>query len=84
MCSPRPALPRPHTRMLTRFLLVFLLLLPLALSVEVLKLDHSIWLTIPAVSFISFALLGIEEVAVQIEEPFSILPMEVCCGVFCY
>eukprot|EP00667_Euglena_gracilis_P002353 EG_transcript_2357 len=72
----RTPIPLSYTRMLTRFLLVFLLLLPLALSVEVLKLDHSIWLTIPAVSFISFALLGIEEVAVQIEEPFSILPME--------
>jgi len=72
----RTPIPLSYTRMTTRFLFAWLLLLPLALSGEILKLDHDIWLTIPAVSFIAFALLGIEEVGVQIEEPFSILPME--------
>lgn len=28
--------------------------------------------------FLAFLFLGIDEVAVQIEEPFTILPMEVC------
>lgn len=72
----RTPIPLSYTRMTTRFLFVWLLLLPLALSGEILRLDHSIWLTIPAVSFIAFGLLGVEEVGVQIEEPFSILPME--------
>lgn len=72
----RTPIPLSYTRMTTRFLFVWLLLLPLALSAEIMKLDHSIWLTVPSVSFIAFALLGVEEVGVQIEEPFSILPME--------
>jgi putative membrane protein len=69
-------IPLSYTRMTTRFLFVWLLLLPLAMSAEVMKLTGNIWLTIPAEAFIAFALLGVEEVAVQIEEPFTILPME--------
>jgi putative membrane protein len=69
-------IPLSYTRMTTRFLIVWLLLLPLAMSGEVMKLTGNIWLTIPAEAFIAFALLGVEEVAVQIEEPFTILPME--------
>ena len=33
------------------------------------------WAMIPATSVIAFLLLGIEEIGVQIEEPFSILPL---------
>eukprot|EP00667_Euglena_gracilis_P009061 EG_transcript_9197 len=72
----RTPIPLSYTRMTTRFLFVWLLLLPLALSGEIMRLDHNIWLTVPAVAFIAFGLLGVEEVGVQIEEPFSILPME--------
>jgi hypothetical protein len=34
---------------------------------------------IPATAFISMCLLGIEELATQLEEPFTILPMQVFC-----
>jgi predicted membrane chloride channel (bestrophin family) len=34
---------------------------------------------IPATSFISVCLFGIEEVATQTEEPFTILPMQGFC-----
>lgn len=32
----------------------------------------------PRIIFLAFLLLGIDEVAVQVEEPFTILPLEVC------
>eukprot|EP00667_Euglena_gracilis_P007065 EG_transcript_7131 len=70
-------IPLSYTRMTTRCLLSWLALLPLSLSVEIAKLGCSIWLTVPCVAFIAFVLLGVEEVAVQIEEPFTILPLEV-------
>ena len=34
------------------------------------------WLTIPVQAFIATALLGIEDLGVQIEEPFSVLALE--------
>ena len=36
--------------------------------------------TIPAEFLIAFFLFGIEEVGIQIEEPFSILPLEAFCN----
>ena len=38
------------------------------------------WATIPAELAIAFFLFGIEEVGIQIEEPFSILPLEAFCN----
>ena len=38
------------------------------------------WLTIPTCYGISFFLFGIEEIGIQIEEPFSILPIEAFCN----
>jgi predicted membrane chloride channel (bestrophin family) len=38
------------------------------------------WLTIPAGAMLAFFLFGIEEIGVQIEEPFGILPLEVRQG----
>lgn len=32
-----------------------------------------------AVSMISYLMLGVEELGIQIEEPFSILPIELIC-----
>merc|ERR1719258_1010846 len=61
----------------SRFVGFWLALLPLA----VYSVDSS-WnhlLTIPSCSAICFFLLGIEELGLQIEEPFSILPMEAFC-----
>lgn len=37
--------------------------------------DACHWVTIPASGVIAFLLLGIEEIGVQIEEPFGILPL---------
>jgi len=34
---------------------------------------------VPAAALISFLLLGIEELGLQIEEPFGILPIEAFC-----
>merc|ERR1719298_66951 len=70
-------IPLVYTRHTTRFVGFWLALLPLA----VYSVDPS-WnhlLTIPSCSAISFFLLGIEELGLQIEEPFSILPMEAFC-----
>ncbi len=38
-----------------------------------------IW-TVPVVAGISTVLCGIEEIGVQVEEPFGILPLEAICG----
>ena len=36
------------------------------------------WAIIPVSAVIAFLLLGIEEIGVQIEEPFGILPLGIC------
>jgi hypothetical protein len=41
--------------------------------------DAAHWVTIPASGVIAFLLLGIEEIGVQIEEPFGILPLGEAC-----
>lgn len=38
-------------------------------------------LTVPASAIISYLLLGVEDIGVQIEEPFSKLPLEEICSV---
>jgi hypothetical protein len=38
------------------------------------------WATIPATFILSVFLFGVEEVGIQIEEPFSILPLEAMCN----
>ena len=55
------------------------MLLPLALW-EPLGKSWNHWAVIPAEVIIAFFLFGIEEVGIQIEEPFSILPLEVMCN----
>jgi hypothetical protein len=37
------------------------------------------WLTIPATTILAIFLFGIEELGIQIEEPFGILPLEALC-----
>ncbi|WIA30614.1 hypothetical protein OEZ86_000694 [Tetradesmus obliquus] len=66
-------IPLSYTRHTARFLILWLLLLPLALW------GSCGWLVVPTVAVISFVLLGIEEIGVQIEEPFSILALENLC-----
>lgn len=71
--------PLVYTRHTARFLSVWMLLLPFAIHDEFLKADASGLPTIPASAFLSLFLFGIEELAVQLEEPFSILPMQRYC-----
>jgi len=67
--------PTFYTRHTARFLAIWLIFLPLALY-EPFKGSWNHWGMIPATVIISAFMLGIEELATQMEEPFSILPME--------
>ena len=71
-------IPLVYTRLTSRFLTFYLTLLPLALWQQ-LGESWNHWATIPAEFMIAFFLFGIEEVGIQIEEPFSILPLETMC-----
>jgi len=76
-------IPLVYTRLTARFLTVFLTLFPLALWGQMGE-SWNHWATIPFTFGISFFLFGIEEVGIQIEEPFSILPLEAFCnGAIC-
>jgi putative membrane protein len=70
--------PTFYTRHTSRFLAFWLLALPLGLYGP-LGNTWNHWVVIPVVVFIGIFLLGIEELATQLEEPFSILPMEKMC-----
>jgi predicted membrane chloride channel (bestrophin family) len=75
LTSPVPLIYNRHT---ARFLSFWLLLMPLALY----KPFESTWNhvgMIPATAMISLFLFGIEELATQMEEPFTILPMQAFC-----
>lgn len=39
-----------------------------------------VWATLPASSILAFFLFGVDELAMQLEEPFSILPMAYFCN----
>jgi len=71
--------PLVYTRLTARFLTIFLILLPLGLWNQ-LGSSWNHWATVPVTFVISFFLFGIEEVGIQIEEPFSILPLEAFCN----
>merc|ERR1711972_1265340 len=63
-------IPVGYTKHTTRFLFLWLTLLPLALQGQ---------LGVGCVfgeQLIAFGLLGIEDVGIQLEEPFSVLPVE--------
>lgn len=66
-------IPLSYTRHTSRFLVIWLLLMPFTLW----KSCH--WAMVPVSAIIAFLLLGIEEIGVQIEEPFGILPLENMC-----
>ena len=77
----RHPVPLVYTRHTARFLSLWLLLLPLALydsfdSTSIL----SRLLLIPTSSLISLFFFGIDELAIQLEEPFGILPLEYNCA----
>lgn len=71
--------PLVYTRHTSRFLSIWMILLPFSIHDEFLKLAHTGLPTIPAAAVLSLFLFGIEELAVQLEEPFSILPMQNMC-----
>uniref|UniRef100_A0A7S1NT81 Bestrophin homolog n=1 Tax=Eutreptiella gymnastica TaxID=73025 RepID=A0A7S1NT81_9EUGL len=71
----RTPIPLSYKRMTDRFLMLWLIGLPFSLAMEVTKAGFSVWMTLPVISLTSFLLLSIEEIATQLEEPFSILPM---------
>ncbi|PRW33726.1 UPF0187 chloroplastic [Chlorella sorokiniana] len=67
----RTPIPLSYTRHTSRFMMIWLTLLPFTLW------DSCHWAMLPIAGIVSFLLLGIEEIGVQIEEPFTILPLEV-------
>ena len=67
-------LPLGFTRHTSRFMILWLTMLPLALW------QPCRWGMVPVCVMISFLLLGIEECGVAIEEPFSILPLDLFCS----
>ena len=56
-------------RLTGRFLVIWPALIPFTLWKDL----H--WAMVPASAIITFLLLGIEEIGVQIEEPFGVLPL---------
>lgn len=68
--------PRFYTRHTARFLAGWLALLPLALYDSGFAQYWNHWGVVPACITLAFFLLGIEELAVQLEEPFSIFPLK--------
>ena len=70
-------IPLVYTRHLSRFVGTWLGLLPLAIWGVDPSWNH--FLTIPSCALITFFLIGVEELGLQIEEPFSILPLEAFC-----
>ena len=88
-CEQIKATPIPlgYTRSSVRFLWVWITLLPFALSRTFADFSIGTWwedkplaelpVLLVAMVFISFIFLSIEDIAVQIEEPFAILPLEV-------
>lgn len=70
--------PLVYTRHTARFLSCWLLLLPLALW-EPFGSSWNHLAVVPASTLVAIFFFGIEELAVQLEEPFSILPLSKLC-----
>ena len=75
-------IPLMYTRHTARFLLIWLLTVPMSLYHEFRKTQTvAVPFIIPLISFFNaIFLFGIEELGVQIEEPFSILPLANICN----
>lgn len=69
----RTPIPLTYSRHTARFLVIWLLTLPFALWVPFK------WATIPICLLVGMLLLGIDEIGVQIEEPFGVLPLDAIC-----
>mmetsp|Transcript_30109 Transcript_30109/g.85003 ORF Transcript_30109/g.85003 Transcript_30109/m.85003 type:complete len:231 (+) Transcript_30109:242-934(+) len=66
-------IPLSYTRHTSRFLIAYLTFLPLGLWYE------CGWGLVPISAVVAFFLLGIDEIGIQLEEPFSGLPLERYC-----
>lgn len=66
-------LPLSYTRFTGRALVVWLLCLPFALHAP---LGAAM---VPSVFFLAYLCLGVDEIGIEIEEPFSILPLQALC-----
>lgn len=75
LTSPVPVFYSRHT---ARFIAAWLFLLPLALYDPFASTWNHIGM-IPATTLLAVFLFGIEELATQLEEPFTILPMQAFC-----
>merc|ERR1719384_2349660 len=71
-------IPLFYTRHTARFLSTWLLLLPFAMY-EPFGNSWNHIMMIPAVAIASVFLFGIDELSTQLEEPFTILPMQAFC-----
>ncbi|CAB9502966.1 UPF0187 protein [Seminavis robusta] len=67
-----------YTRHLSRFITIWLALLPLAIY-DPFKGSWNHIAMVPAMFFLSIFFFGVEELATQLEEPFTILPMQGFC-----
>lgn len=65
--------PLSYTRHTARYLMAWLACVPFTLW------NYCGWAMIPFTALISFVLLGIEEIGVYIEEPFSVMALERLC-----
>jgi predicted membrane chloride channel (bestrophin family) len=63
-------IPLSYTRHTSRSLMIWLLTLPFALW----ETFH--WATVPAVFALTYLTIGLDEIGIQIEEPFSVLPVK--------
>lgn len=70
--------PLVYTRHTARFLSLWALLLPAALYSSFVDMGQP-FLVLPASAILAFFLFGVDELAMQLEEPFSILPMKSFC-----
>lgn len=66
-------IPLSYTRHTGRFLVLWITCLPFVIWQEL------GWLSVPVSMIVSFLLFGIEEIGVQVEEPFGILALEHYC-----
>jgi putative membrane protein len=70
--------PLVYTRHTARFLSAWLLLLPFGMW-SAFSSGLMQWALVPAAALVAVFLFGIDELAIQLEEPFSILPLEAMC-----
>lgn len=71
-------IPLSYTHLTSQFLVIWHLILPIALW------DSCRWFVILATFLSAAALFCIDEVGMQIEEPFSILPLQAICDGICH